>query len=116
MQNNALVKKRGFQLLCISAALAFLFVCGCTYGCVFWNVLHVPCPSCGMTRAFLQLLHGNVTMAFHYHPMFWSVPWFVCYVSGWRVFGKRPDGIITAFLLILYFVVYGIRLAQVYVK
>ena len=29
----------------------------------------VPCPGCGLTRATLALLHGDVHAALHYHPL-----------------------------------------------
>ncbi len=38
--------------------------------CLFYNVTGVPCPGCGMTRAFLHLLKGDILHAFQYHPLF----------------------------------------------
>lgn len=29
----------------------------------------IPCPGCGLTRATLALLHGDVRAALHYHPL-----------------------------------------------
>ena len=29
----------------------------------------VPCPGCGLTRATLDLLHGNLSAALHMHPL-----------------------------------------------
>lgn len=31
--------------------------------CVFHNVTGLPCPGCGMTRAFLAIGHGNLASA-----------------------------------------------------
>ena len=42
--------------------------------CLSINIFGFPCPACGMTRAYLSLLHGNVKGAFYYHPLFWTVP------------------------------------------
>lgn len=42
--------------------------------CVFLRLFAVPCPGCGMTRAWEALLHGQLTVAFAYHPLFWTVP------------------------------------------
>ncbi len=38
--------------------------------CVFYNVTGVYCPSCGMTRAFVSLMHLDFKSAFMYNPMF----------------------------------------------
>ena len=48
--------------------LAILFKTGCPLDLVFG----VPCPLCGTTRAFLSLLHGDISGAFYYHPL-WPV-------------------------------------------
>lgn len=39
------------------------------YGlCLFRNITHLPCPSCGMTRAFINLSHGGLYDAVHLNP------------------------------------------------
>jgi hypothetical protein len=38
--------------------------------CLFYNTTGVPCPGCGMTRAFLHLFEGHIKEAFHFHPLF----------------------------------------------
>ena len=35
--------------------------------CIFKNVLGVECWNCGMTRAFLSVLHGNIYTALDYN-------------------------------------------------
>lgn len=37
--------------------------------CMFARVTHHPCPGCGLTRATLALLHGNVGDALQFHPL-----------------------------------------------
>ena len=56
-------------LLCALAvpvvfALAFEFPL-----CPMAGVLGIPCPGCGLTRATLSLLQGDVAGAYHYHPL-----------------------------------------------
>lgn len=34
----------------------------------------IPCPGCGMARAWLAALRLDFAQAFRLHPMFWSVP------------------------------------------
>ena len=43
-------------------------------GCPIKFVTGVSCAGCGMTRAWLHLLHFDLEAAFHFHPLFWSVP------------------------------------------
>ena len=38
-------------------------------GCLFKQLFHVPCPSCGSTRAVMALLQGDVTSSLTYNPM-----------------------------------------------
>ena len=47
--------------------------------CPMQHFLHFPCPGCGMTRAWLSLLRGDVAEAFRFHTMFWSVPLLILY-------------------------------------
>lgn len=43
-------------------------------GCIFRAITGVPCPGCGMTRAWLAFLTGHFDAALAYHPLFWCVP------------------------------------------
>lgn len=40
--------------------------------CVFHRITGLDCPGCGMTRAFLRLLHGDWRGAWAFNP--WSLP------------------------------------------
>jgi len=42
--------------------------------CLIYNTTGFPCPSCGMTRAFLSVIKHDFVKAFHYHPLFLVVP------------------------------------------
>ncbi|ADL41515.1 hypothetical protein COB47_0151 [Caldicellulosiruptor obsidiansis OB47] len=37
--------------------------------CLFRSIWGIPCPGCGMTRALLAVLKGNLLAAFYYHPL-----------------------------------------------
>lgn len=37
--------------------------------CLVQLVAHRPCPACGMTRASLRLLHGDVRASLELHPL-----------------------------------------------
>ncbi len=53
-------------------------------GCVFRFMTGIPCPGCGMTRAWLTALRGDLAAAVAYHPLFWAVP-----VAGALVFAQE---------------------------
>ena len=43
-------------------------------GCLAKAIFTIPCPVCGMTRAFLSLLRLDLSAAMRYNPAFWTVP------------------------------------------
>lgn len=42
--------------------------------CVFKKLTDLPCPTCGMSRAWLSAFRLDLAAAFRYHPMFWGLP------------------------------------------
>ena len=64
-----------WKLPLLLGAAAFLGV-WTAYGlpCLFRRLTGLPCPGCGMGRAWLQVLELNLPGAFACHPMFWAVP------------------------------------------
>ena len=58
------------------AAAAVLIAAADRFGyvCPFRALTGLPCPGCGMTRAWISLLHGDLSAAFRFHPFFWAVP------------------------------------------
>ena len=46
--------------------------------CLFYNLTGLPCPSCGMTRAFISLGHGDIHSAVLFNPA--SIP---VYIAAW---------------------------------
>ena len=50
--------------------------------CPLASSCRVPCPGCGLTRATLALLHGDVAAALHFHPLVWLLtPLFAIFVG-----------------------------------
>jgi hypothetical protein len=50
--------------------------------CPMASSLGIPCPGCGLTRATLALLHGDVGTALHFHPLVTVLaPLFITFVG-----------------------------------
>lgn len=83
-------------------------------GCPFRNLTGIPCPGCGMSRAWWAFLRLDIREAFRQHPMFWAVPvFFWLFWRDFRPFRRRwanvalLTGMVCAFLLC-----YGYRLCN----
>ena len=51
--------------------------------CPMAGSLGIPCPGCGLTRATLALLRGDVRQALHFHPLVWVLsPLFLAFVGA----------------------------------
>lgn len=69
-------------------------------GCPIKFVTGVSCPGCGMSRACLWLLAGNIADAFYFHPLFWAVPLFpVLYIL--RETGKMSKKVYEICIIII---------------
>jgi hypothetical protein len=54
--------------------------------CTFKTVFGIPCLSCGMTRAFSALSHGQLALAWSYNrlsPVFYVAFWGLALWGGW---------------------------------
>lgn len=58
------IKKTIFYVV-LFAACTYIF-----YNCPLYFMFGIPCPGCGMTRAFISLLKFDISQAFYYHPLF----------------------------------------------
>ena len=63
-------KKNINKIAIIILALLIYKILGSSTRCIFKNQIGIPCPACGMTRAFENLINGNIKEAFYYHPLF----------------------------------------------
>ena len=58
--------------------------------CPTMRFLNIPCPCCGMTRAWLRVLRWDIPGAFSMHGMFWSVPLLIVYyLFDGKLFKKK---------------------------
>ena len=69
--------RRGFTLLALGGFGALILATGVPL-CPMAGVLGIPCPGCGLTRATLALVRGDLSSAFHFHPLVFVIsPMFV---------------------------------------
>jgi hypothetical protein len=59
-------------ILAVCLLYAFFSIAG--IGCPIKFITGVSCAGCGMTRAWIALLHLNFKAAFYYHPLFFMPP------------------------------------------
>lgn len=52
--------------------------------CYFKTITGLPCPGCGLTRAFISLYKGNMLEAFVYHPL-----WLLVLLVAFVIFFKK---------------------------
>ena len=80
--------------------------------CLIQALLHIPCPTCGMTRAWIACFHLDLRQAFSLHPMFWSVPLLWVYILrlcrvfhsqivNWSVLGALLLGYLIHYFFVL---------------
>ncbi len=90
------------KLLCTAGVLViysllYVFHVPCLYKALF----RISCAGCGMSRAWLCVLQGELDMAFSLHPLFWSVPILYLYIlaDGHLVGCRWVDRTVLAVLL-----------------
>lgn len=60
--------KEHIKLICAFFIIILIYIL--FTGCPIRLLTGVSCAGCGMSRAYLSLLHLNFRGAFHYHPLF----------------------------------------------
>ena len=53
--------------------------------CLFRQWFHIPCPSCGMTRAFYAILTGDLISAFFYNILAIPLLFLFLFVVTWII-------------------------------
>lgn len=72
------MKNKLLILVCCSV----LFVIYLIIGCPFRFLLGIPCPGCGMSRAYYAFFDGDFSKAFFNHPLFLLIPPFAVILGG----------------------------------
>lgn len=74
-------KSRASKNICdLLLFLVILVLLNFFYTCPFRLILGISCPGCGMTRALHSMLRLDFSGAFHYHPLFWTIPLIFIYL------------------------------------
>ena len=79
-------------------------------GCPLRFISGIPCPGCGMTRAYHSLLHLDFNQAFYYHPLFPLVPLMVALYLFDFFLNPKLLRLLWAIVLILFIATYLFRL------
>lgn len=120
--NDSRVNKGAAELIrralsCIGVLfVAWLALYLLDIGCVFRLMTGIPCPGCGMTRAWLAALRLDFAAAIAYHPLYWAVPiaFVLAFVREEMASGKVKRGIdvVVATLCVLVIAVWIVRLVN----
>lgn len=94
--------KRKYVLPIIFAAIILVGM----FKCPMYAYLGIPCPSCGMTRAWRLALGGHLADALRMHPLFWMPPLLLL------PFFRRRWVIILMIILLL--AVYAVRMVTMF--
>lgn len=72
--------------------------------CLIRGLTGIPCPSCGMSRAIIAFINGDIINAFRFHPLFW-LPFilFILIVFKRKFFKQIIIGAIISTIAIYFF-------------
>lgn len=54
--------------------LGFAIILDFNIKCIIRTLIGIPCPGCGMTRAWIEAINFNFYEAFKFHPLFLLAP------------------------------------------
>ena len=85
--------KNGILFILIGISLFMIFHFSLRPECFFKKLTSIPCPACGLTRAFFEILKGNIIQSFSYNIL--AIPLFLgMLISIWFIiegFFKNQD-------------------------
>lgn len=103
-------KQLAARLKTLLLILAAYYLATWYIGCPIRYFLGISCPGCGMTRAWLAVLHLDFSQAFYYHPLFFTAPVVAAFFLFEEVFTRPKHRPIPILLVLLYLAVYLIRM------
>ena len=108
-----LVVKHAIIFLLLAAYIIVMQLTG--FGCPIRRMTGIPCPGCGLTRAYISLFRFDIKEAFIYHPLFPLIPLilFAGIHQNSNLLAKIPKKALEWFILggcLLVIIVYLLRL------
>ncbi len=99
----------------IGAITLYIVLMNVIFGssCLIKNLIHFPCPFCGMTRAHIAALNLDFITALRYHPMFFiGLPFLALVLFEENFTGKvkKISNITVITIGLLFILIYIIRL------
>ena len=97
----------------------FLFALGLLWIAFYWKCpskvfFGIPCPGCGLTRAYKAALRFDFQTAFTHHPLFPLAVPTLLYLIHYRVLPRRlpplAEWVLGILIAVLFFGVYGYRI------
>lgn len=102
------IKKKIVPIIIVILAYWLVFERLLSNACVFQNVTGLPCPGCGLTRAGLALLSGDLQRSLYYHTMLIPILILILLaLTGWI---KKIKPIYLWLMVVLIFLYYGVRM------
>lgn len=80
-------------------------------GCPIRLFTGLSCPGCGISRAWISVLHGSFREAFHYHPLFLTAPFIAGAILFEDKLPKKARNIFWYVIGALFVICYIIRIA-----
>ncbi|MDR1953219.1 MAG: DUF2752 domain-containing protein [Clostridiales Family XIII bacterium] len=87
------------------------------YKCPIYYFFHVPCPGCGITRAYLSIASLDIKAAFNHHPLFFIALPMTLYIPHRNVLkltiSQRVETIMLFVILCLLMIVYIFKMVNI---
>ena len=90
--------------------LGVLLILRCRLGCPVYRIWGIPCPGCGLTRAWMAFLEGRWGEALQRHGLFLVAPGFVALYAGRDFLSERAGRAADAALYTVGFLLLALRL------
>lgn len=91
-------------------AIFYIFLEAFGITCPIKYLTGISCAGCGMSRAWLALLHGDISRAWHFHPLFFTPPIMLLLLTLKNKLNRQFFCISIFIIVLLYVIVYLCRL------